>query len=446
MGSHSTDDKEFSVRLSSVLDYSCVNDYVIQFRRKMYLAFESELTLIHKAFGRDRRIYMFGSQIKGTTTTGMMSDADFLQRFDTFRLFLDSEKEPLILYNHLIVIKVSTHGCASQYCVLTMIEASTQAKNLQIIDPYRNPVDIVDFCLSDRVKADKMIPNTIMFDTLNPMPEIEDQLKRHGPAKVFMNTKQCKFFFERPRPGHWPSEKTLKKAKKYGIFIVPQGPPKSTNICSFDYFENQWRISTNLTERLLMFSLDTVHLQAYVLTKMIRKELFMPNYQNRLSTFHFKTAFFFAVENTRSDMWREDNVINCVKYILSTLKRFLNRRYCPHFTIDNVNLFDGKIEIHEFPKLVEKLTHVVKSLRTLIENISMDNIGTSLNGCNTRINERISYHRNTSLLSYYVFRNFHGAMHTGGFDFTGLSVEGRIAVFEQEFTHLEIYDRVPLKN
>ncbi|KAH3739275.1 hypothetical protein DPMN_045925 [Dreissena polymorpha] len=82
---------------------------------------------------------------------------------------------------------------------------------------------------------------------------------------------------------------------------------------------------------------------------MIRKELFASEYRDRLSTFHFKTAFFFAVENIRHDVWREDNLLNCVKYILATIKRFLKRRYCPHFTIDNVNLFYDKFERHEFP-------------------------------------------------------------------------------------------------
>ena len=53
-------------------------------------------------------------------------------------------------------------------------------------------------------------------------------------------------------------------------------------------------------------------------------------------------------------------------------------RICPHFTIENVNLFDGKIERHEFSKLVDKLTYVINSLRATIENMQMDNIGKTL--------------------------------------------------------------------
>ncbi|XP_052248377.1 uncharacterized protein LOC127856299 isoform X2 [Dreissena polymorpha] len=455
--SNSTDDKEFSETLSRVLDYVGVNADLIQFRRKIMLSYEREFTLIYNAFGSNRRGYIFGSQIEGTTTIGMMSDRDQLQRFDLFRLFLDSENPHILPHDHQVVIKVSTHVCASQYCVLTMIEPSTQARRFQPLDPYRDPFDIVNFFKWDWTTTDGMIHHKGISVIQNQLPLIRMLTERHGPAQNIWNIdniyacyckslpKQCKFIFERPRPGHWPSGKTLKKAKKYGIFIVPQGPPKHTNICTYDYFDYQWRISTNLTERLLMFSLDTVHLKAYVLIKMLRTELFMPEYQNRLSTFHLKTALFFAVENTRPDVWREDNLINCVKYILVTFRRFLKRRNCPHFTIANVNLFDGKMERHEFQKLVNKLTFVMNSIRTKIEQLQMDNIGTMLNERSTTNSGQNIYCTNNSALFNYVCNIFQGGPHTiDGFEFSGLSVSNRIAVFEQEFMRFEMYYRTPL--
>ncbi|KAH3713786.1 hypothetical protein DPMN_073588 [Dreissena polymorpha] len=293
---------------------------------------------------------------------------------------------------------------------------------------------------------DGRIPHTVMLDFR--------QATRHGPAERIGNVdhvsawyckslpEQCKFVFKRPRPGHWPSEKILKEA---GVFIIPQGSPKSTNICTYDYSEYQWRISTNLTERLFMFSLDTIHLKAYVLTKMIRKELFGQEYRDRLSTFHFKTAFFFAVENTRPDLWREDNLINCVKYILATLRRFLMRHNCPHFTIENVNLFDGKIEKHEFQKLVQTLTYVINSLRTTIEHIQIDNLGNTFYELSTRTNERSTYCANDSGLLNYVFFYIEGAM-DAVFEPEFLELppaNARKVSFENEFTSLEMYSCLP---
>ena len=113
----SQDQKEFSEKLSSVLDYFAFNTELMEFRRKDMLYLEREQTLLLQAHGYNRRMYMFGSQIEGTTTCRMKSDVDTLQRLDTFHLFLDSENPPLLPYCHKVLIKVSTNGCASQYCV-----------------------------------------------------------------------------------------------------------------------------------------------------------------------------------------------------------------------------------------------------------------------------------------------------------------------------------------
>ncbi|KAH3870054.1 hypothetical protein DPMN_033233 [Dreissena polymorpha] len=302
-----------------------------------------------------------------------------------------------------------------------------------------------------------MIPHTVMFLLQYTPPAILHQAKRHGPAVRIGEVekvnacycgslpKQCKFVFERPRPGHWPSEKTLSKANKYGVFIVPQGPPKPTNICTYDDCDYQWRISKNLTERLFMFSLDTEHLKAYVLIKIIRKELFEQQYRDSLSSFHLKTALFYTVENTRPDVWMEDNLINCVKYILATLRRFLTRHICPHFTIENVNLFDGKIERHEFQKLVDKLTYmyVISLLRSIIEHIHMDNIGQTLNDCSTRKNERSISCTNGSALFNYICNVFQADTYT----FCACSItlnNDKKASFQNEFKRLKTYYRTQL--
>ncbi|KAH3804020.1 hypothetical protein DPMN_132294 [Dreissena polymorpha] len=194
-----------------------------------------------------------------------------------------------------------------------------------------------------------------------------------------------------------------------------------------------------------MFSLDTVHLKAYVLIKMLRKELFVPQYRDRLSTFHFKTALLYAVENTLPDMWREENLINCVKYILGTLRRFLTRHNCPHFTIENVNLFDGKIERHEFPKLVDQLKFVIFSLRSMIEHIQMDIIGQTLKDRSTRKTERNIYSANESALFKYVCYVFQADTDTfQGFGFLKTLNNDRKALFRNAFTHFKTFYRAPL--
>ncbi|KAH3740192.1 hypothetical protein DPMN_046889 [Dreissena polymorpha] len=74
MAGYSTDEHEFSVRLSLALDYLAINEHVIKFRKERMFSYERDITLVQQAFGRNIRTYIFGSQIEGTATIGMMSD------------------------------------------------------------------------------------------------------------------------------------------------------------------------------------------------------------------------------------------------------------------------------------------------------------------------------------------------------------------------------------
>ncbi|KAH3804019.1 hypothetical protein DPMN_132293 [Dreissena polymorpha] len=237
-----TDDNEFSNTLSRILNECAVNEHLIQFRRERQLFFEREQTFVNKAFGLYRHMYIFGSQIEGTTTLGMMSDIDCLIRYDTFLLYLESENPPLHTHDQQVVLKVGAHSCSSQYCVLTMNEPSKQTMRFRQLNPNQKHVDLDHFFRCDWTQNDGKVPNTVMFILPYLTPSILQHAKRHGPAEGIGDIeyvhafycesipKQCKFVFGRPRPGHWPSEKTLKKAKKYGVFIVPQGSPKRKHI------------------------------------------------------------------------------------------------------------------------------------------------------------------------------------------------------------------------
>ena len=103
--SYVPDDRDFSDILSRVLDDVAVSENFIQFRRKVLFSVERAITVKLNAFLHNRRAYIFGSQIEGTTTAGMMSDTDFLLRFDTFCLFLDSENPPLQPHTHQFVVR-----------------------------------------------------------------------------------------------------------------------------------------------------------------------------------------------------------------------------------------------------------------------------------------------------------------------------------------------------
>ncbi|XP_052777198.1 uncharacterized protein LOC128214660 [Mya arenaria] len=200
--------------------------------------------------------------------------------------------------------------------------------------------------------------------------------------------KEFKFMFNRPRPGHWPRPDTLVGARQTGVFLVPQGytesPSKQTmsrstafmvpsKLTSYPYSKWQWRFSTSLMERFLIFDFSPVQVKVYTLTKIIRKTFLKPVFGDRFSTFHIKTAMMFTIENYPLDIWREDNIVQCVSLLLATTKRWLKQKYCPHFTISGVNLFIGKLNNWELSKLCSIISILINTEMQCLFYTRMDN-------------------------------------------------------------------------
>ncbi|XP_052819192.1 uncharacterized protein LOC128245033 isoform X2 [Mya arenaria] len=198
---------------------------------------------------------------------------------------------------------------------------------------------------------------------------------------------------QRPRPGHWPCHNTLAKARHTGVFLVPQGytedPSKPVKCRSttfhvppddlhYPHSKREWRFSTSIMERLLVFDMNTVQHRVYVFIKMIRKSIIKQVVDDRFSTFHLKTAMLFTIENYPPNIWRDNNFLQCAFYCLTTLLRWLKIRYCPHYTISGVNLFTGKLFKHEQNNLYYIIsTHINNNLQCMF-SITMDNLGNRL--------------------------------------------------------------------
>jgi len=72
-------------------------------------------------------------------------------------------------------------------------------------------------------------------------------------------------WFTNMQNGYWPSQETLQAARMWGCFLVPVGHHSSVNQ------EIEWRITPNLIERLLMFSVHMVAIKCLVVLKMLKK-------------------------------------------------------------------------------------------------------------------------------------------------------------------------------
>jgi len=63
----------------------------------------------------------------------------------------------------------------------------------------------------------------------------------------------------------------------------------------------------------------------------------------KFTSFHCKTALFFTLERTPPTVWTKNRLIECIVRCLQTILEFLNRGNCPHFIVEGVDLFDGKL-------------------------------------------------------------------------------------------------------
>ncbi|KAH3784246.1 hypothetical protein DPMN_162199 [Dreissena polymorpha] len=246
------------------------------------------------------------------------------------------------------------------------------------------------------------------------------------------NCLKIQYIFRRPKPGHWPTPVLLKQLKDSGVFLVSTAHVENTTnwdprqrlgtltVRTFDNsHELYWRLSTNLIERLLMFDLSMTQMKVYVIMKIIRKEFCKPLVGERLSTFHLKTTLMYSVEMSPPHIWKDENLIQCLKFCFTTLRRWLKVRYCPHYTTDKVNLFDGKLRLNEFPVLIELFTDMIRDDLSCLHNVKMDDLGNRISSISADSTNGLPFEELDIVVSSEMF-NYLFCFSCGSFYFADL--------------------------
>jgi len=361
-----------SRHLSRVLDDIGVIQDMTDLRRHIHLLRETLETMDGKLAGYNYTAYIVGSQSEGTTTVGMDSDTDNMYILNDYLVVFDwAEWEK----DKIIMLAIRDNTTPPQLCYLQRLRRDLPLK----MDYPVEPTDEVD------EEGRVLVSNKWMEDQLWELYKHIGPMISHGPSKSFSDKvdmvhafpcasmpEECEFLFSRPRPGHYPKPETLEHARRCPTFLVPQGHPFS------EHKHLQWRISTSLWERFLVFDFTAEQQHVYVLLKMIRKTFIKPVVGDNLSTFHMKTAVMFTIESCQPDIWRRDNIIACAVNCLNTLLRWIRMGKCPHFTTCGVNLFDGKLDKRMLFKLQDVITQLKSHNMWCIYQIQMDMLGFNL--------------------------------------------------------------------
>jgi len=364
-----------SLRLIAALEDLGVTKLMVGRRRHTFLMEESAHSVTAQICGEKIVFYHFGSMTEGTTTPGMGSDIDTLGCDDRVNIMLGWPDWKRGRHN-LLMVKHET--CSPQHYRLLEIRSDLPRPVSHPIDMfsvigedgmiYRNNKESED--LMRRFAAEINYPYYHAGPS-HSLHEMYDIVHAYRCRKL---PTECESWFTRPRPGKWPTPEMLQAARELGCFLVPDGH------CDSEFSSLEWRVSPSLIERHLMFSMEIIHIQCYVTLKLLKKDIVNPhlNGNGKLTSFHCKTALLFAREQLLPDMWTADRLFDSVLYCLNLIRDWTINGHSPHYIMDDVNLFDGKLNSEQRTSLRSILDIIIYTHLAPLASVKADDLGERL--------------------------------------------------------------------
>ncbi|XP_060574010.1 uncharacterized protein LOC132731773 [Ruditapes philippinarum] len=361
-----------SMKLSEVLADIGVDERIVMKRRRTLLLMESIENIYHQLLDENFFIYLFGSQSEGTTTIGIQSDIDQLIRDKEYPVIQDWSDWISGLYNFLMI---QDNSVSPGHCLLQSLRSDA---------PLPADGESDQFFFKDRTGRVFVKNSIVHVSSVN-----RDEVELHGPAyarqgqpgycdKDTVMALHCTTWPQQARQwliqqgeGQWPSAEMKQYCSRTGCFVVTVG-------CSGSEHEQlEWRISTSLAERCLMFNLNITQIRCYVLMKIL-KRFINPLFNDVITSFMCKTVLFHCIANTHSNIWRENNLLLCLSLCLYLLYTNIIYENCPHFIIPGNNLMRGKISPAVKPYILEKLNIIINSEGLALLGIKCDDLGSRL--------------------------------------------------------------------
>jgi len=289
--------RHLSEVLYQVLECVGVNPWVVERRRHTFLHREAAQEVDVYQQRQDATAFHFGSQSEGTTTPGLQSDTDLLFTANNVNIMSSLADWQQGRMNLLMVRYEDT---PPQHYLLQLF------KNFVPLPATATDIDdLPDFVTDPHGRV--FYSNLAVVKSYAEL--FGETHVRHGPSNSpnedfdLVSAFHCKTlppeimsWFTKMEHGYWPPVETLQAARMCPSFLVPVGYHGSRNQ------DIEWRITPNLIERILMFSLSMVPLKCLVVLKMLKKEEFVKHIHCancKFNTFHCKTALFFKLHRTQ---------------------------------------------------------------------------------------------------------------------------------------------------
>ncbi|XP_053403338.1 uncharacterized protein LOC128558386 [Mercenaria mercenaria] len=355
----------FSLRLSRVLDDIGVNERTVMIRRRTGLLLESLYTLEHyviRKFNGDITVFKFGSQTEGTTTLGLNSDTDTLICYSRYNIIQDWWQWEQGKINLLML----RDNAAPGYCRLQLLRSDIPEAREDLPD-YSFEYDDEGRVLMKNTLLHVLQPGKIRHGPSSSSAELNDDRVIGLPCKSWPT--EALPWVTRTIAGQWPGRNLKCFSVNSGCFVV------STGHCLSETERLEWRISTSIAERCLMFNMNITQIRCYVVLKMIMKTFL----NGTVTSYQCKTVLMHLVEITNSELWREENLIFCIIMSLRLLQLRVFINNCPHYFVPENNLLDGRLNLEARQNIVFMIGNIIDSKCIAILGINIDDIGDRLN-------------------------------------------------------------------
>ena len=313
--------------------------------------------------------YHFGSQSEGTTTPGLLSDIDTLISHNHINIMLRWSDWKRGMTNLLMVKDEST---PVQHYLLQRVRSDEPLPETRAV----LPDDVID-------SQGRVFLSNLTFIRHFSQAFGANHLRR-GPSNSnhedydYVHAFSCSSlppvilaWLDADRPGYWPPPELFEIARRCPSFLVSDGYRGSPT----EHLE--WRLTPNLIERHLMFSLNEVQKKCIVVLKLLKKKELNNHLHDycKFTTFNCKTALFFTLERTPSEVWTEQRLVECIVRCLHTIREFLIQGECPHYIVENVDLFDQKLCRECQVRLEKQIRVMIQDDMHVLFNLQIDDLG-----------------------------------------------------------------------